>query len=118
MVGGLYSNEFGAAPSPDGATLAFCAGGAANRDWWRKGHAHWDESQIWLRCAPESENVMASSGQVLQQPNSIHLARVHPHEQTRPANIRCSATTCRWAVGLRHANAKMQAFGPVRPDSS
>src|SRR6478609_3651122 len=31
VVGGLYSNEFGAAPSPDGATLAFCAGGAANR---------------------------------------------------------------------------------------
>jgi len=48
VIEGLYTNEFGAAPSPDGKTTAFCAGGAANRDWWRNGHSHWDETQVWV----------------------------------------------------------------------
>lgn len=43
-----YTNEFFCAPSPDGQTLAFSARGIASGQWWRKGHSHIDESEIWL----------------------------------------------------------------------
>ncbi|MFN2455005.1 MAG: S41 family peptidase [Pyrinomonadaceae bacterium] len=43
-----YVNEFFSAPSPDGNTLAFTARGLASAQWWRKGHSHIDESEIWL----------------------------------------------------------------------
>ncbi|HXR97199.1 MAG TPA: S41 family peptidase [Terriglobales bacterium] len=41
-----YVNEFYAAPAPDGS-LAFCARGLASSQWWRKGDAHIDETEIW-----------------------------------------------------------------------
>jgi Tol biopolymer transport system component len=44
-----YANEFFSAPSPDGSALAFSARGIASSQWWRKGHSHIDESEIWLR---------------------------------------------------------------------
>jgi tricorn protease len=44
-----YVNEFFAAPSPDGAVLAFSAHGVASAQWWRKGHSHLDEAEIWAR---------------------------------------------------------------------
>jgi tricorn protease len=44
-----YTSEFYAAPAPDGNTLAFAARGMASQQWWRKGHSHLDESEIWLR---------------------------------------------------------------------
>ncbi|HYP26431.1 MAG TPA: LpqB family beta-propeller domain-containing protein, partial [Blastocatellia bacterium] len=43
-----YTSEYFAAPSPDGRTLAFTARGIAPSQWWRKGHSHLDESEIWL----------------------------------------------------------------------
>ena len=43
-----YVNEYFAAPSPDGTTVAFTARGLASSQWWRKGHSHIDESEIWL----------------------------------------------------------------------
>lgn len=43
-----YANEFYGAPSPDGKTLAFSARGIASSQWWRKGHSHLDEAEIWL----------------------------------------------------------------------
>jgi tricorn protease len=43
-----YTNEFFSAPSPDGNTLAFTARGIASGQWWRKGHSHIDESELWL----------------------------------------------------------------------
>jgi Tol biopolymer transport system component/C-terminal processing protease CtpA/Prc len=43
-----YVNEYWGAPSPDGATLAFTARGIVSAQWWRKGHSHIDESEIWL----------------------------------------------------------------------
>jgi Tol biopolymer transport system component/C-terminal processing protease CtpA/Prc len=43
-----YTNEYFVAPSPDGNTLAFNARGIASRQWWRNGHSHIDESEIWL----------------------------------------------------------------------
>ncbi|HEX3557864.1 MAG TPA: DPP IV N-terminal domain-containing protein [Pyrinomonadaceae bacterium] len=41
-----YANEWSAAPSPNGADLAFVGRGFAQ--WWRHGHAHIDESVITL----------------------------------------------------------------------
>jgi tricorn protease len=44
-----FSNEFQAAPSPDQSTIAFAARGNGDQQWWRHGHSHLDESEIWLR---------------------------------------------------------------------
>lgn len=43
-----YANEFFSAPSPDGRLLAFTGRGIASGQWWRKGHSHLDECDIWL----------------------------------------------------------------------
>jgi Tol biopolymer transport system component/C-terminal processing protease CtpA/Prc len=42
-----YQNVFYSAPSPDGHTVAFCANGMAASQWWRHGHSHDDECEIW-----------------------------------------------------------------------
>jgi Tol biopolymer transport system component/C-terminal processing protease CtpA/Prc len=44
-----YANEFFSAASPDGRLLAISARGIASGQWWRHGHSHIDESEIWLR---------------------------------------------------------------------
>lgn len=43
-----YATEYWASPSPDGATLAITARGTVSGQWWRHGHSHLDESEIWL----------------------------------------------------------------------
>ncbi len=43
-----YTNEYFAAPAPDGQGVAFTARGIASGQWWRKGHSHIDESEVWL----------------------------------------------------------------------
>ena len=43
-----YTSEFGAAESPDGQTIAVAARGVGASQWWRRGHSHLDESEIWL----------------------------------------------------------------------
>ena len=44
-----YETEFFATPSPDGETLAFSTRGRmASSQWWRNGHSHIDEAEIWL----------------------------------------------------------------------
>ena len=44
-----YASEYWAAPSPtDAKTIAFTGKGIAAGQWWRKGHSHIDESEIWL----------------------------------------------------------------------
>jgi tricorn protease len=43
-----YTNEYYAAASPDGTTIAFVGRGYGSAQWWRKGHSHLDESEIWL----------------------------------------------------------------------
>ncbi|HWI18074.1 MAG TPA: hypothetical protein VNT81_10020, partial [Vicinamibacterales bacterium] len=42
-----YTNEFFGALSPDGRMLAFSARGNASGQWWRNGHSHLDQSEIW-----------------------------------------------------------------------
>jgi Tol biopolymer transport system component/C-terminal processing protease CtpA/Prc len=44
-----FLGEFNAAPSPDGRSLAFAAKGMGPVQWWRDGHAHIDESELWLK---------------------------------------------------------------------
>jgi tricorn protease len=43
-----YANEYWAAPAPDGNILAFTARGVSSSQWWRGGHSHLDECEIWL----------------------------------------------------------------------
>ncbi|MDB4890419.1 MAG: peptidase, partial [Gemmatimonadetes bacterium] len=43
-----YAAEYFAAPAPDGSSLAITARGLVFGQWWRHGHSHIDESEIWL----------------------------------------------------------------------
>lgn len=43
-----YATEYWASAAPDGQTLAITARGTVAGQWWRKGHSHLDESEIWL----------------------------------------------------------------------
>ena len=55
-----YATEFFSAPSPDGKGLAFTARGTASGQWWRKGHSHLDECEVWLirdLSAPRYEQI-------------------------------------------------------------
>ncbi|HEX5473359.1 MAG TPA: S41 family peptidase [Vicinamibacterales bacterium] len=49
VSGDRYASEYFSAPSPDGRTLAISARGIASSQWWRNGHSHLDEAEIWLR---------------------------------------------------------------------
>jgi Tol biopolymer transport system component/C-terminal processing protease CtpA/Prc len=44
----VYTAEYHAAPSHDGGAVAFTGHGLGGNQWWRKGHSHIDESEIWL----------------------------------------------------------------------
>ncbi|HEX7794854.1 MAG TPA: LpqB family beta-propeller domain-containing protein, partial [Vicinamibacterales bacterium] len=48
VAGDRYATEYFAAPAPDDRTLAITARGFAGSQWWRNGHSHLDESEIWL----------------------------------------------------------------------
>jgi tricorn protease len=44
-----FVSEFNAQPSPDGQTLALMAKGNSGVQWWRNGHSHIDEAELWLK---------------------------------------------------------------------
>ena len=44
-----YLSEYWAAPSPTGDAIALTAKGIVHTQWWRHGHSHIDESEIWVR---------------------------------------------------------------------
>lgn len=48
VVADRYASEYWSAASPDGKTLAITARGTVSGQWWRHGHSHIDESEIWL----------------------------------------------------------------------
>ncbi len=54
VAGDRYASEYWAAPSPDGTTLAITARGTVAGQWWRHGHSHIDESEIWLVSSLDS----------------------------------------------------------------
>ncbi len=43
-----YTYEYFSAPKRDGSAVAFAGHGFGGSQWWRKGHSHIDESEIWL----------------------------------------------------------------------
>lgn len=49
-----YLNEFESAPSPGGDAIALVARGISSSQWWRNGHSHIDETEIWLKPVSES----------------------------------------------------------------
>ena len=48
-----FLGEFQAAPSPDGGRIALMARGLSNGQWWRNGHSHIDETELWVRALAE-----------------------------------------------------------------
>jgi Tol biopolymer transport system component/C-terminal processing protease CtpA/Prc len=56
-----YTTEYFAAPAPSGDVVAITARANAATQWWRNGHSHLDESEIWLlkggAAAPSYEAV-------------------------------------------------------------
>jgi tricorn protease len=44
-----YLNEFESTPWPDGKSIVLVAKGISSSQWWRKGHAHIDETELWLK---------------------------------------------------------------------
>jgi tricorn protease len=48
LVADRYTTEYFAAPAPAGDAIAITARANAGLQWWRKGHSHLDESEIWL----------------------------------------------------------------------
>ena len=48
VTGDAYTNEYFSAPSPEGSSVAFTGHGLGFAQWWRKGHSHIDESEVWL----------------------------------------------------------------------
>lgn len=58
-----YTTEYFSAPSPDGSAIAFTGHGFGFGQWWRKGHSHIDESEIWLtRFGPTPTYEQISEG--------------------------------------------------------
>ena len=57
VTGDRYTSEYFAAPSPDGRSVAFSARGIAAGQWWRNGHSHIDESEIWVIAERQQEVV-------------------------------------------------------------
>lgn len=49
-----FYSEFRGAPSPDGQQIALVAKGFSRIQWWRHGHSHLDESEIWLKGIADS----------------------------------------------------------------
>ncbi len=44
-----YLNEFESTPVPGGNAIVLVAKGISSSQWWRNGHAHIDETELWLK---------------------------------------------------------------------
>lgn len=65
VAGDRYAPEFFGAPGPEGLLAISARGGQANGQWWRKGHSHIDESEIWLvkeGAAPSYQRLSPAGG--------------------------------------------------------
>ena len=49
-----YTNEYWAAPAPNGGAIAITARGTTSGQWWRNGRSHLDESEIWILRDPQA----------------------------------------------------------------
>jgi Tol biopolymer transport system component/C-terminal processing protease CtpA/Prc len=50
-----YLAEFQASPAPDGNAIVFAARGISYGQWWRNGHSHIDETELWLKPLAEGQ---------------------------------------------------------------
>jgi Tol biopolymer transport system component/C-terminal processing protease CtpA/Prc len=57
-----YTNEYWAAPAPNGGAVAFTARGTTSGQWWRLGRSHLDESEIWILRDPQAMRYERVSG--------------------------------------------------------
>ncbi|HET9742376.1 MAG TPA: DPP IV N-terminal domain-containing protein [Terriglobales bacterium] len=67
VSGERYVNEFFAAAAPNNRAVAFSARGIDSGQWWRKGHAHIDQSEIWMiddvdAAVPKYEPLVSDNG--------------------------------------------------------
>src|SRR5262249_55956762 len=83
--------EFFSSPSPKGDWLAFTARGNTSGQWWRHGHSHLDESEIWLAAlsgAPKYEKLHGGDFKSLWPMWSADGARVYfMSDQSGAGNI-------------------------------
>ena len=49
-----YTNEYWAAPAPNGSAVAITARGTTSGQWWRLGRSHLDESEIYILRDPQA----------------------------------------------------------------
>ena len=83
-----YTNEFFSAPSPDGASVAFSARGLSNGQWWRKGHSHIDETEIWLKKGEAYQRITDRGAKQLWPMWSADGTRIFfVSDRTGPQNI-------------------------------
>ena len=63
-----YTNEFGAAASPDGTKIVFSARGNGSAQWWRKAGSHLDQAELWMASvtgAPGYTELTARDGRAM-----------------------------------------------------
>jgi hypothetical protein len=122
-----FTNEFASAPSPDGQSIAFSARGNGPGQWWRNGHSHLDESEIWLmrglstatyrrssiaaprttgRCGAATARA-CSSCQIAAAPRTSGRSRSRDNRSRSPtfAPAACCGPTSRPMVGRLSSNA-------------
>lgn len=64
VAGDRYAAEYWGAPAADGSSIAITARGITAGQWWRHGHSHLDQSQIWLvhtGATPKYEPLVTSA---------------------------------------------------------
>src|SRR5712691_5575771 len=69
-----YATEYFASPSPMDDTVAITARANAGAQWWRKGHSHLDESEIWLVRSGGAQRSAAGAG-LQAVPRYVQLTR-------------------------------------------
>jgi Tol biopolymer transport system component/C-terminal processing protease CtpA/Prc len=57
-----YTNEYWAAPAPNGGAIAITARATTSGQWWRLGRSHLDESEIWILRDPQTMRYERVSG--------------------------------------------------------
>jgi tricorn protease len=73
--GERYASEFFASPAPDGQRVAVSARGNAAAQWWRRGHSHLDESEIWIvGQGGRQQEIVANGGGRRTVPIDVHLS--------------------------------------------
>src|SRR5918993_1126859 len=70
-----YTSEFFAAPSPaDPRLIALSVRGNAAAQWWRRGHSHLDESEIWvIGSTRRMQEVIRNDGGPTTVPINTHI---------------------------------------------